>query len=1340
MSGQSIYPATSPPTPMWPGFGTCSDETEINSHIPSRKSLLSRHFALSSRQTAVSSEASTKVLANAKGPFGITTVHRPISTINPIAQVIFIHGLGGGSEHTWTKDGVHWPRDLLPQQSPLQQAGIHVFGYDSDFKKSSTLNIYDFSKSLLNSILNNPDIRASQCPIIMIGHTRQTAIYESICLRLKAMIFIATPHTGSGLPYLEDLTRNSVTVQSTKPLSLGGVRDVMVVPKADAVLNYPHEQSALLYGDHRSVCKFNSAEDHNFIVLWQAIVAWDPEIEPTATEIDDDLDRLLGLPGTCNWLTEDTKYHSWIAIDRATSFAAGHVIEKFEKSPHYCCYYFFNHGDRGKSSLEGFLISMAWQMANIYSDDNDLAKSGDFRILNRKFWEQGVLQASLDHPCFWLNGNVKILVTSRNSRDIEIPDTQEDIAKFLDAHKHSIPGSTSHERDTLRQLILEKSNGCFLWANLVLKRLPKIIGSQARFRALEEMPPGMDHLYARILTSMSQKENTMSRTVLMWLQFVLENVVMDELDDIDSMNSRVKMRHASARRFLLRHDINSDLPDDFTISEEEAHKKLALACLDYLNGPEMKTKAKRKMVASTPTKSVFIDYASSALDSEVLSSLATFLKTNILDLETILRFARVLKVFLRRKSKVDLLLGDDVFGRQLLMHPESILQLIPPFCPVESAPYSQFARGNHASLSVVGLLASSWDDCLCTIVLNEPVTASSRSVAKERLHSLTSSGMYFGIGTSKGRVAIFNERTCQEEKSLEHGSPVLQMRFAESKPLLASASKRVLRLWNTETWEQHWEIRFKSPCLAMAFVDDDKLLLLALANNTLLALNLLDRVESITTWTDILDDPHRDWYHGTSPQFASFNPDLGLLAIGYSCRHVLIYNYDMESYEVFHHREGLCDYVEELSNISLYAMAFSRLPDTSLLAVSYSTAELVLFDVQNGTVQATITSAFFSRLESSSDGKHEGAVSALTFTADSNRFLVIRAGGHNCRVWDPAALYRRDVGHESVRSPSLGSGSQDGVYDQPDNESMMVSSVEFDAQGEVIFVGKEDHSVSIHDAKTGTSLGVLFSHVGSVKSLSFINKGPKSILISADSAGFLILHHLKKSGKTWSAEQLHKHRGSVTGIQQFLCDKGAKLLLVYSNPKSTILELTTGEIIATCIIESSQGRPGYWLQHPTDDSSLLFADGYLVYQYDWSTLERLGGSHNGIKLKVDLTEELVVAAATSLFSQSLAVLAMTFKAVRKTRQTAVKCFTVQSFDLGSSAADAINEYEATCEKIQLLIGMFRDRVVFLHTDGWVCSVKASGMRGEGEGIMHHFAPPREWLQSNRDLSKTVWLS
>ncbi|KAK2615665.1 hypothetical protein N8I77_002403 [Diaporthe amygdali] len=1563
--------------------------------LTSRRSGFARHFTVpvfsgrdkSPTPSTASAPQASRIDVSTKGPFGLTTVFHPEKVEDLLAHVVFVHGLGGGSEHTWTKDDVFWPRDLLPMQDPFQNVAIHSFGFDSDFKKSSTLNINDFSKSLLNSILNNPSIRDTKphnidtdkifkSPIIIVCHSmgglvtkrafilsRQIPIYEEVAARIKAIVFIATPHTGSNLagildkllrmssglkPYLEDLGRNSDVVRSinaefpshsvdlmlysfyeTRPLTVGGLREVMIVPKVDAILNYPHEQSSLLYGDHRSICKFSSVQDSNFVAVWQAVAACISKLQKQKTQrppslisqSNDDLSRYLNiweppvddfyrvksdrLSGSCQWLSDSPSYQGWLATSNSKmywlrgppgcgkSYAAGCAIEGLDNRHKRCCYYFFVYGDRTRSVMENFLLSMTWQMAALYpeiqrrilricSRDPGVAKSGDYRTLLRKFWEQGILQSGIGEETYWVidafdecrqgqelakfllraeeksNGMIKIFITTRSAyadyhmpdsrvvaHDINTDDIQSDIARYLNAHTFEAPGASLSERETLRALILSKSNGCFLWVILVLENLRKIVGTQARLRALEELPPGMDQLYARIVRTMSDKERAISKTILTWvslairplttaeLKHVIERLAMDEVEDIEILISkycndllyvdksgRVRMRHASARGFLLRRDINSDLDDELTISREQGHKMLAMACLDYMNGPEMKVKPKRKMVAVAQERSVFALYAceaahehvnkSSALDTEILSALATFLKSNVLSwieelaktekLDTILRFAQVLKVFLRRKSRTDLLLGEEVviiedwsidlvklvskFGRQLLMHPESIIHIIPAFCPPNTAPHSQFSRGLGATLTVSGLSARSWDDCLCTLVLSPPHHVASGVIRRERLNSIATTDKNFCIGTSLGRIAIFNDQTSLEETVLDHQQPVLHLEYATSKSLLASASKRLIRLWNTETCEQQWEVSCKQSILAMAFVDDDQMLLVALGNNTILALNLIDRSTSSTSWIDILEEPHYTWYTGIAAEQAAFNKDLGLLALGYRHRHVLVYNYDQESYQIFDHQDGLSDGIDQHLSISIYAMAFSNLPDSPLLAVSFSCSDLVLFDVEQGTIQARVTPVWFSHLASSPDGRtlaaarkdgaielydfetlhklyrirpEDGTVAALSFSADSSRFIVIRAGGRNCRIWDPAALYRRDVGHDSVRSPSLASGSQDEVLEESDETASHISAIICDPDGQSFFVGKEDNSVSAHDTRTGLSTGVLFSHVASIKDLILGVKGQLKLLISADTAGFLMVHKLSRNTKKeWSAQQLFVHRASVTGVQQFLCNKDLTRLLIVSNDQACLHSMSDGKELVAPLKCQHHGRESYvWTQHPLDPSLVMHIAEKEFHIHEWDSLQAIASTSATAEsppIEGSLESgphDLAVHSAVTIFSSSNTQLAVLYttrlgqSTGRGSQGGRIICFPASTLPPKASnqTITASTESQSVCEAIDIIAGMYRERLIFLHVDGWICSVKAGAFGnagpgsagGKSEAVVHHFAPPLGWLRTNREL-------
>ena len=92
-----------------------------------------------------------------KGPLGLTTIYDP--PLPAIADLIFVHGLTGGSRSSWSKNNdpsLFWPQEWLPSDAKFQDVRIHSFGYNSKLGSESILNINDFAKSLLGAIYDCP--------------------------------------------------------------------------------------------------------------------------------------------------------------------------------------------------------------------------------------------------------------------------------------------------------------------------------------------------------------------------------------------------------------------------------------------------------------------------------------------------------------------------------------------------------------------------------------------------------------------------------------------------------------------------------------------------------------------------------------------------------------------------------------------------------------------------------------------------------------------------------------------------------------------------------------------------------------------------------------------------------------------------------------------------------------------------------------------------------------------------------------------------------------------------------------------------------------------------------
>ncbi|KAK6826038.1 NACHT and WD domain protein [Apiospora arundinis] len=267
------------------------------------------------------SESLTKAV-KVKNEFGLITVYRPSSASSVIADFIFVHGLGGGSSTTWClkqNPEFFWPKEWLPKDSSFEAVRIHSFGYNANWATwlSSPLDVHAFGQSLLEELLNNPEIRASSTPIVLIGHSMGGLVIKKVCIlsktnpgfacvaeRLHSFYFLGTPHRGSNLArtlnnilrvsgvgrraYVAGLETKSELIrvlsdefrihysgihlhtfyetQPTPPVGL-------IVDIESATLGYAEERPQLMNACHRDLAKFESDQDSNYRSLRNRLAA-----------------------------------------------------------------------------------------------------------------------------------------------------------------------------------------------------------------------------------------------------------------------------------------------------------------------------------------------------------------------------------------------------------------------------------------------------------------------------------------------------------------------------------------------------------------------------------------------------------------------------------------------------------------------------------------------------------------------------------------------------------------------------------------------------------------------------------------------------------------------------------------------------------------------------------------------------------------------------------------------------------------------------------------------------------------------------------------------------------
>ncbi|KAI1455463.1 NACHT and WD domain protein [Annulohypoxylon moriforme] len=256
-----------------------------------------------------------------RGPIGLRILH---SSPEPLVDLIFVHGLRGGSIKTWRKGNdprMFWPQLWLPMEPGLRNVNVHSFGYDSDWAstKSSILNVHDFGQSLLEEMRNSPHLREKpEGPIILLGHSMGGLVVKKAFTlardvsdfkgRIKCLFFLATPHRGSDYAatlnniltvsgimssrqYIDDLTTGSTSTSlinddfgkyandtrifsfyETLRMSLG-ISSSLIVEKSSAILGpgFVNERVQYMNANHRDICKFDSMDDPNYMTLKNAL-------------------------------------------------------------------------------------------------------------------------------------------------------------------------------------------------------------------------------------------------------------------------------------------------------------------------------------------------------------------------------------------------------------------------------------------------------------------------------------------------------------------------------------------------------------------------------------------------------------------------------------------------------------------------------------------------------------------------------------------------------------------------------------------------------------------------------------------------------------------------------------------------------------------------------------------------------------------------------------------------------------------------------------------------------------------------------------------------------------
>ncbi|KAL8792668.1 MAG: hypothetical protein Q9195_004728 [Heterodermia aff. obscurata] len=832
------------------------------------------------------------------------------------------------------------------------------------------------------------------------------------------------------------------------------------------------------------------------------------------------------IPNSCEWLISKPAYSTWHTpwsdsppvfwllgnAGSGKSVLCSHVIREMQKDNLRCSYFFFKHGTDVKSSIAGCLRALAYQMAK--SDEAILRKvleleqdtvpcvQWDEGTTWRKLFMGCIFKLSKPLPQFWvidaldespkfstflklikdLPSYMRIFLTSRGtpeaqqglvslgplveSYQVQSEDILDDLGILIDSKMSQLPVSDGDGQLKLRDKLLSKSSGSFLWVSLIIQELEQTYSEEDAEEILNEVPEDMNQLYIRMLNSLpsSDRATRLTHCVFLWTLLTRRALTLSEMQcaikldlnqtihnlgrslpaicgqfmSIDRSNC-IQSIHQTAHVFLLSQD---DVPP-FAVDEQSGHNRIAQTCLKFLNGNQLRDTylhRQKNGPQSSTSGTELLDYACTSFshhvqksvpdDDNTFSLLRTFLETRIppwieylatkAEMYHVIRTVKNLQSYMKRRVKQmsplssgkdmleswikDLVKVNAKFRTHLSISPSAIHNLIPALCPLDSMMSKKYAPRNRGFV-VEGLKETTWDDCVAMIDFQD-----------KQACAIALGDQYLAVALSQGPVYVYYRDSIHVKHTLAFGERAKTLVLSSDCGYLAACGLRKATIWDTDSGAQIWTFSRTHAALSTAFDIETNNLVTATQGGYISTWDLREgRETDHWEWNESVNATRGMPKPNRSPGKVLLSPDSCTLAACY--RGLPIYLFDVKAKTCI----GCCQRKVESkgqmrgNQYLVDALAFNPNIEIDVLVASYGDGELAVFNKTSNDLRHCVPNIFAQTLACSSDG------SILVTGSSRGLIRMFEFGGiEGDRL---SLVYRINSYDDAIRSIAFGGDS-----------------------------------------------------------------------------------------------------------------------------------------------------------------------------------------------------------------------------------------------------------------------------------------------------------------------------
>ncbi|KAK2744313.1 hypothetical protein FQN55_006827 [Onygenales sp. PD_40] len=758
--------------------------------------------------------------------------------------------------------------------------------------------------------------------------------------------------------------------------------------------------------------------------------------------------------------------------------------------------------------------------------------------------------------------------------------------------------------------------------------------------------------------------------------------------------------------------------------------------------------------------------------SQTAKNLQAYLRRRIKYLPPFCSQARTLESWIN-----DLIRLSAKFGANLSLSPSSIHTLIPAMCPTESV-VSETYGPRHRGLSIRGLNNGTWDDCLVRI-----------DYTTHQIVAVAQGDRYSAVAASDGTIFSYYQDSMQPKSTLFHGERLKTMTFSTEDRYLASSGRKRVKIWDMADGTLVRVIDTDHTVSRLIFTNNTYALVAATHNNDTITWDLKTGIETDRwQWIDsirTISDHHQPSQR--QPQVVVFSPDYTALAVSYRGFPIFLFDTETKKFigccsrQSTNPQGGIASLAGATREYFVDAMAFNPSPDINVIVVSYGDGELVLYSLESTELCYRSPGVYAHSLACSPDGRklvtgsaqgtiqvfeftgargdslsliyrikgHEDGIQSVVFSTDSLRFADIR--GSQYRIWEPAVLACHELDEGSQ------SGSSQATLVEPNSVSMLdgsagaeITTICCHPNGDFVFCGKQDGSVTYFDTRSATDLAVLYHHGANVgvTCITFVNE--KGLLVTGDQSGGVVIYNVRVSQVDCEIAAISTEiRLDMTPTLLLPDPSGDRILI--GGKKYAEVWTTEGEKVGSKITFQEDEDDVVMANHPFH-SDLFVAVGRNGMQiYSWiNALEPRLLSDDAVEVSNSKTIALPPEHRGTLQPKQRSdidtqpntphfiVRLLKSKDSSNPRSTSValKAWPASSIPITSSSPQSIPipDFVNHAHKVRQVIGVTDNVLLFLSTNFWVCSVDLSQARDSksaNAGAQRHFFLLSEWQNSHR---------